>query len=74
MTEPGAADEEAAAHKRAGLSEGYVAFISYAHVDQAIARRLQGFVERFRHVAVEGQKPRRLGRCFRDEDELAGEG
>ncbi|HRI99661.1 MAG TPA: peptidoglycan DD-metalloendopeptidase family protein [Hyphomonas sp.] len=70
----GSDEKRGSVSDRVAVSDGYVAFISYSHADQSIARRLQAFIERFRHVAVEGQKPRGLGRCFRDEDELAGGG
>ena len=53
--------------------QSYIAFISYRHqpVDQAVARKLHRLIEHF-HVPKELRRDgsKRLGRVFRDEDEL----
>ena len=54
----------------------YSAFISYRHLphDQEVAKRIQKAVESFklpRGMSVQGRSDQRLGKCFRDEDELA---
>lgn len=66
------------------MSEGgappqYAAFISYSHRDDKIARWLHGAIENYRVpkgiVGTAGEYgivPRRLGRVFRDEEELSG--
>lgn len=52
----------------------YEAFISYRHVpeDRALAKRIQRSIEGYRIPAglEDGAGRRRLGKCFRDEDEL----
>ncbi|MBQ8110967.1 MAG: PQQ-binding-like beta-propeller repeat protein [Clostridia bacterium] len=52
----------------------YIAFISYRHMplDTAVARRLHRLIERYRVPAklAAGRQNRRLGRVFRDQDEL----
>jgi len=60
-----------------GASARYGAFISYNHADQAKARWLHRALERYRipaklvgRAAAFGPVPRRLGRIFRDLDEL----
>ncbi|RSV47080.1 toll/interleukin-1 receptor domain-containing protein [Sphingomonas sp. ABOLD] len=61
-----------------GTSAGYGAFISYNHADRARARWLHRALERYRipaklvgREAAFGPVPRRLGRIFRDLDELS---
>ncbi|WP_164521860.1 toll/interleukin-1 receptor domain-containing protein [Sphingomonas sp. ABOLE] len=61
-----------------GTSAGYGAFISYNHADRARARWLHRALERYRipaklvgRAAAFGPVPRRLGRIFRDLDELS---
>ena len=54
----------------------YAAFISYRHLphDQDVAKRVQRAIETFkmpRGVALPGRSDGRIGKCFRDEDELA---
>ncbi|MGJ8547717.1 MAG: TIR domain-containing protein [Sulfitobacter sp.] len=52
----------------------YRAFISYSQKDKIWARRIQKSLETYRiplGVAVEGLTKRKLGRFFRDDDELA---
>ena len=54
----------------------YAAFISYRHLprDQEVAKRVQKAIETFRMPRgfdVRGDASMRLGKCFRDEDELA---
>ena len=53
--------------------QSYIAFISYRHQpeDQAVARKLHRLIEHF-HVPKELRRDgsKRLGRVFRDEDEL----
>lgn len=54
----------------------YRAFISYSQQDKVWARRIQKSLETYRvplGVAVDGLVRRKLGRFFRDDDELAGE-
>lgn len=55
----------------------YAAFISYSHADQKIAQWLQQSIERYRvpkrligRQTANGPIPPRLGKCFRDRDEL----
>lgn len=52
----------------------YIAFISYRHMplDIAVAKRLHQLIERYRIPAklAAGRDSRRLGRVFRDQDEL----
>lgn len=57
----------------------YRAFISYSHADQKVARWLHRAIENYRVpsplVGTQGESgivPRRLGKVFRDEEELAG--
>lgn len=57
----------------------YRAFISYSHSDQKVARWLHRAIENYRVpsplVGTQGEAgtiPRRLGKVFRDEEELAG--
>lgn len=56
--------------------ERYRAFLSYSHTDSTVARRLHRRLETYRlprHLAMtelEGAPPRRLGRIFRDREEL----
>lgn len=59
-------------------SPGYAAFISYRHLprDAEVACEVQRAIEEYRlprHVAQAHQafRPPKLGKCFRDEDELA---
>jgi tetratricopeptide (TPR) repeat protein len=61
----------------AGFPSGYAAFISYSHRDEKIAAWLQSAIERYvvpqrlvGRTTVTGVIPRRLGKCFRDRDEL----
>lgn len=61
-----------------GAKARYGAFISYNHADRAAARRLHRALERYRipaklvgREAAFGPVPRRLGRIFRDLDELS---
>nr|WP_315379764.1 toll/interleukin-1 receptor domain-containing protein [uncultured Sphingomonas sp.] len=61
-----------------GASARYGAFISYNHADRARARWLHRALERYRipaklvgRAAAFGPVPRRLGRIFRDLDELS---
>ncbi len=61
-----------------GASARYGAFISYNHADRATARWLHRALERYRipaklvgREAAFGPVPRRLGRIFRDLDELS---
>jgi tetratricopeptide (TPR) repeat protein len=56
----------------------YSAFISYSHADSNIAQWLQHSIERFTipkslvgRETGRGHVPKKLGRCFRDRDELA---
>ena len=54
----------------------YAAFISYRHLprDQAVAKSVQDALESFRMprgIPARGTSDGRLGKCFRDEDELA---
>ena len=54
----------------------YAAFISYRHVprDQALAKQIQQAIETFRlprGIRAHNRTDNRLGRCFRDEDELS---
>ncbi|MBT0958270.1 TIR domain-containing protein [Alphaproteobacteria bacterium KMM 3653] len=59
----------------AGAIKKYRAFISYSQKDKIWARRIQKSLESYRvplGLAVEGLQKRRLGRFFRDDDELAG--
>ena len=57
---------------------GYAAFISYRHTpeDRRIAERLARTLEAYRtpRALVRAGKPRRIGRIFRDNDELAAGG
>jgi len=62
-------------------AETYTAFISYSHADEAAAQRIHRALETYRVpkrlVGVEtpkGRVPVRLGRCFRDRDDLAASG
>lgn len=50
----------------------YEAFISYRHVqrDRKLARRIQRSIEGFRVPQRVKSRAPRLGKCFRDEDEL----
>nr|WP_167693196.1 toll/interleukin-1 receptor domain-containing protein [Sphingomonas azotifigens] len=64
-----------------GASARYGAFISYNHADRAKARALHRALERYRipaklvgHAGAYGPVPRRLGRIFRDLDELSAAG
>lgn len=64
--------------QRAGTAEPagdtYAAFISYRHLprDAAVAQRVQKAIETYRLPrSVKSVSGRRLGKCFRDEDELA---
>ena len=54
----------------------YAAFISYRHVprDQEVAKQIQQAIETFklpRGINMPGRGDGRLGKCFRDEDELS---
>ena len=53
----------------------YAAFISYRHLprDQEVAKRVQHVIETYRmpRNISQGAKDGHLGKCFRDEDELA---
>lgn len=54
----------------------YRAFVSYSQNDKVWARRIQKSLETYRvprSVAVDGLAKRKLGRIFRDDDELASE-
>lgn len=62
-----------------GAPPQYAAFISYSHRDDKVARWLHGAIENYRVpkeiVGTTGEfgiVPRRLGRVFRDEEELSG--
>jgi tetratricopeptide (TPR) repeat protein len=59
----------------------YRAFLSYAHRDEAVAKALHRALEGYRvpsrlvgHETMFGPAPRRLGRFFRDRDELSAAG
>ena len=61
-----------------GSSQRFAAFISYSHKDEAWARWLHRRLESFRvprHLAgtqgSNGKVPKQIGRCFRDQTELA---
>lgn len=63
--------------ENAALRSGYAAFISYSHRDEKIAAWLQNAIERYvvpqrlvGRATRTGVIPRRLGKCFRDRDEL----
>ena len=54
----------------------YAAFISYRHLpqDQEVAKQVQHAIETFklpRGINAQGRTDGRLGKCFRDEDELS---
>ncbi|MEE1093916.1 MAG: TIR domain-containing protein, partial [Bacteroidales bacterium] len=54
----------------------YFAFISYSHKDKDAAKKLQNFIQGYKIPAKLEDRPdlpKRIGRVFRDEDELAGD-
>ena len=54
----------------------YFAFISYSHKDKDAAKKLQNFIQGYKIPAKLEDRPdlpKRIGRIFRDEDELAGD-
>ena len=51
----------------------YFAFISYSHKDKDAAKKLQNFIQGYKIPAKLEDRPdlpKRIGRVFRDEDEL----
>ena len=62
--------------KQANAAVGYAAFISYRHLprDQEVAKQIQKAIETYklpRGISMQGRSDGRLGKCFRDEDELS---
>ena len=54
----------------------YFAFISYSHKDKKVAKKLQNFIQGYKIPAKLEDRPdlpKRIGRVFRDEDELVGD-
>ncbi|MEE0266978.1 MAG: TIR domain-containing protein [Bacteroidales bacterium] len=54
----------------------YFAFISYSHKDKKVAKKLQNFIQGYKIPAKLEKRtdlPKRIGRVFRDEDELVGD-
>ncbi len=54
----------------------YFAFISYSHKDKDAAKKLQNFIQGYKIPAKLEDRPdlpKRIGRVFRDEDELVGD-
>lgn len=49
----------------------YVAFISYSQRDKKAAQRVQRLIEAYRVPGVSSRKQPKLGRVFRDDDEMA---
>lgn len=54
----------------------YFAFISYSHKDKKVAKKLQNFIQGYKIPAKLEDRPdlpKRIGKVFRDEDELVGD-
>ena len=59
------------------MQKRFCGFISYSQKDKVWGKRLHGWLETYRipsGVLVEGAPDRRLGRFFRDEEEMAASG